>query len=68
MNPQQNDPDTNMLPEYDLDTDKGVRGKYHPAYMQGHTVKILYADGKVTTQYFIQEIDNGRFQPKKDDD
>ena len=55
MNSQQNDPDTDMLPEYDLDIAKGVRGKYHQAYQQGHTVKILHEDGTVSTQYFTLE-------------
>lgn len=44
-----------MLPEYDLDTTKGVRGKYYQAYQQGHTVKILQEDGSVSTQYFTLE-------------
>lgn len=55
MNPQQNDPETDMLPEYDFSEAKGVRGKYHRAYQQGHTVKILQEDGSVSTQYFTLE-------------
>lgn len=41
-----------MLPEYDLAGKKGIRGKYYKAYQQGHTVKILKADGSVNVQYF----------------
>lgn len=32
-----------MLPEYDFSG--GVRGKYHRAYHEGHTVIIRHADG-----------------------
>lgn len=41
-----------MLPEYDLSTKTGVRGKYYRAYRAGHTVQITKADGMVETQYF----------------
>ncbi len=41
-----------MLPEYDLSTKKGVRGKHYRAYRAGHTVQITKADGTVETQYF----------------
>ena len=45
-----------MLPEYDLARKKGVRGKYHQAYRQGHTVKVYREDGTVSVQYFtLQE-------------
>lgn len=44
-----------MLPEYDFSGKKGVRGKYHRAYQQGHTVRIPEEDGTVTTQYFTLE-------------
>jgi hypothetical protein len=46
---------TAMLPEYDFSGKKGVRGKYHRAYRQGHTVRIHEEDGAVTTQYFTLE-------------
>lgn len=44
-----------MLPEYDFSGKKGVRGKYHHAYQQGHVVRIHQEDGSVTTQYFTLE-------------
>jgi hypothetical protein len=44
-----------MLPEYDLDGKKGVRGKYYHAYQQGHTVQIYQEDGGITTHYFTLE-------------
>lgn len=44
-----------MLPEYDLRGKKGVRGKYHQAYQQGHTVRIHQEDGSVITHYFTLE-------------
>jgi hypothetical protein len=39
-----------MLPEYDFS--KGVRGKHHQAYLQGHSVTINHQDGTTTTQEF----------------
>ncbi len=33
----------------------GVRGKYHRAYRQGHTVKIQQADGTTSVHYFKLE-------------
>jgi hypothetical protein len=44
-----------MLDEYDFSGKKGVRGKYHRAYQQGHTVRIYEEDGGVTTQHFTLE-------------
>jgi hypothetical protein len=44
-----------MLPEYDFTGKEGVRGKYHRAYQQGHTVRVRQEDGTVTTQYFTLE-------------
>jgi hypothetical protein len=44
-----------MQPEYDFSGKKGVRGKYHQAYRQRHTVKIHEADGTVSVQYFTLE-------------
>lgn len=41
-----------MLPEYDFTGKKGVRGKYHSAYRQGHEVRIHKADGSTVVQYF----------------
>jgi hypothetical protein len=39
-----------LLPEYDFS--KGVRGKHHQAYQQGHSVTIKHQDGTTTTQEF----------------
>ena len=44
-----------MLPEYDFTGKKGVRGKYHKAYRQGHTVKIYNEDGSTSVSYFTPE-------------
>ena len=41
-----------MLPEYDLTGKQAVRGKYHRAYREGHTVKVYEADGTVSVQHF----------------
>ena len=42
-----------MRDEYDFS--KGVRGKHHKAYREGHTVHIHKNDGATTVQYFTQE-------------
>lgn len=47
--PSQIDKD-DMLPEYDFS--KGVRGKHHQAYRQGHSVTIDRQDGTTTSQEF----------------
>ena len=47
--PSQFDED-DLLPEYDFS--KGVRGKHHQAYRQGHSVTINHQDGTTTTQSF----------------
>ncbi len=48
--------DDDMLPEYDFaKMSGGVRGKYHKAYREGHTVKIHKVDGKINVQYFTLE-------------
>jgi hypothetical protein len=44
-----------MSPEYDFSGKQGVRGKYHQANQQGHTVRIHETDGTVTVQYFALE-------------
>jgi hypothetical protein len=48
-------PERNMMLEYDFSAKKGVRGKYHAAYQQGHTVKGKQEDDSVVTQYFTLE-------------
>jgi len=48
--------DSEMLPEYDFSKmSGGVRGKYHKAYREGHTVKIHRDDGAVEVHYFTLE-------------
>jgi hypothetical protein len=39
-----------MLLEYDFS--KGMRGKHHQAYLQGHSVTLNHQDGTTTTQEF----------------
>jgi hypothetical protein len=41
-----------MLPEYNFAGKRGVRGKYYPAYRQGHQVRIYQEDGTVVVKYF----------------
>lgn len=50
-----NKSENDMLPEYDFKGKKGIRGKYHQAYSQGHTVRIREDDGTVTVHYFTLE-------------
>jgi hypothetical protein len=45
-----------MLPEYNLEGKKGIRGKYYRAYRKGHQVRVHQEDGTVTVKYFtLQE-------------
>lgn len=44
-----------ILPEYDLSGVKGVRGKYHQAYQQGHEVRVNRGNGTVDVRYFTLE-------------
>ena len=39
-----------MLPEYDLEGKKGVRGKYAKALQTGYSVRVLNEDGTVTVR------------------
>lgn len=52
MKNKQPEPEAEMLPEYDFSGKKGVRGKYHRAYQQGHTVRIHEEGGTVITEHF----------------
>jgi hypothetical protein len=45
--------DDDMLPEYNLEGKQGVRGKYAKAMQKGYSVRVLKADGTVTTQHFV---------------
>lgn len=42
-----------MLPEYNLEGKKGVRGKYARAMQKGYSVRVLNDDGTVTVRDFI---------------
>lgn len=42
-----------VLPEYNLDGKKGIRGKYAKAMQKGYSVRVLHEDGTVTIQHFI---------------
>lgn len=44
--------DDDMLLEYDLEGEKGVRGKYHEAYRQGHEVRIEQGEGSTITHFY----------------
>ena len=50
-----NTPKDEMLEEYDFTGMKGVRGKYHKAYQEGHTVRIHEDDGTVTIHHYTLE-------------
>jgi hypothetical protein len=42
-----------MLPEYNLEGKKGVRGKYAKAMQKGYSVRVLNEDGTVTVRDFV---------------
>jgi len=50
MNKSQPD---DMLPEYNLEGKKGVRGKYVKAMQKGYSVRVLNEDGTVTVRDFV---------------
>ncbi len=52
---KENTPKDEMLEEYDFTGMTGVRGKYHKAYQEGHTVRITEDDGTVTVHYYTLE-------------
>ena len=45
-----------MLDEYDFSGKNGVRGKYHKAYKEGHSVRI-YDGGKLVSDEFFAAIE-----------
>jgi hypothetical protein len=49
-NKTQND---DMLPEYNLEGKKGVRGKYAKTLQKGYSVRVVKEDGTVTVQDFV---------------
>ena len=42
-----------MLPKYDFEGKKGVRGKYAKALQKGYSVRVLNEDGTVTVRDFV---------------
>jgi hypothetical protein len=44
-----------MLPEYNLEGKKGVRGKYAKAMQKGYSVRVLNEDGTVTVRDFVPQ-------------
>ena len=42
-----------MLPEYNLEGKKGMRGKYAKAMQKGYSVRVLNEDGTVTVRDFV---------------
>jgi hypothetical protein len=52
--PNKSQPD-DMLPEYNLEGKKGVRGKYAKALQKGYSVRVLNEDGTVTLKDFVPE-------------
>lgn len=44
-----------MLPEYNLEGKKGVRGKYAKALQKGYSVRIVKEDGTVAVRDFISK-------------
>ena len=46
-------PSDDMLPEYDLEGKKGVRGKYAKSLQNGYSVRVLNEDGTVTVQDLV---------------
>ena len=49
-NKTQND---DVLPEYNLESKKGVRGTYAKALQKGYSVRVLKEDGTVATKHFV---------------
>ena len=46
-----------ILPEYNLEGKKGVRGKYAKAMEKGYSVRVLNEDGTVTVRDFVPKED-----------
>jgi hypothetical protein len=42
-----------MLPEYNLEGKKGVRGKYAKAMQKGYSVRVVKEDGTVAVRDFV---------------
>jgi len=54
MNKTKND---DMLPEYNLEGKKGVRGKYIKDMHRGYSVRVVKDDGAITTRHFVPTED-----------
>ena len=52
MNKTQTD---DMLPEYNLEGKKGVRGKYAKALQKGYSMRVVKEDGTVAVRDFISK-------------
>jgi hypothetical protein len=53
-----------MKSDYDFTDKKGVRGKYHKAYKEGHSVRIYDGEKIVSDKYFAAiEADVREFFP-----
>ena len=52
-----------MLPEYNLEGKKGVRGKYAKAMQKGYSVRILNEDGTVTVRDFVPKENTIQLDP-----
>jgi hypothetical protein len=52
-----------MLPEYNLEGKKGVRGKYAKALQKGYSVRVLNEDGTVTTRDFVPKENAVQLDP-----
>jgi hypothetical protein len=63
MNKPQTD---NMLPEYNLEGKKGVRGKYAKSLQKGYSIRLLNEDGTITDlDEFDALIQKAREQAKE---
>ena len=49
--------DEDMLPEYNFQGKKGVRGKYAKALKQGYSIRVTNEDGTVTVRQFVPRDD-----------
>jgi hypothetical protein len=52
-----------MLPEYNLEGKKGVRGKYAKAVQKGYSLRVLNEDDTVTVRDFIPKENSVLLDP-----
>jgi hypothetical protein len=52
-----------ILPEYNLEGKKGVRGKYAKSLQKGYSVRVLNEDGTVTVQDFVPRANTVLLDP-----